>query len=94
MSLHLDILNTFSVHPASPVLLTSKGPQKTQAIRPHTPRGHSRRGERERGQEHQSRKSKGWSVFNCTASDKFQRGTPIAEVPAILPYDVRSLKIG
>jgi len=39
MSLHLDILNTFSVHPASPVLLTSKGPQKTQAIRPHTPRG-------------------------------------------------------
>jgi len=36
MSLHLDILETISVHPASPVLLTSKGPQKTQAIRPHT----------------------------------------------------------
>jgi len=29
----MDVLDTFSVHPASPVLLTSKGPQKTQAIR-------------------------------------------------------------
>jgi len=31
LSEHLDIPGTFSEHPASPVLLTSKGPQKTQA---------------------------------------------------------------
>lgn len=31
LSEHLDIPGTFSEHPASPALLTSKGPQKTQA---------------------------------------------------------------
>jgi len=31
LSEHLDIPGTFSEHPASPVLLTSKGPQKAQA---------------------------------------------------------------
>jgi len=46
MSQHFDILGTFSVHPASPVLLTSKGPQKTQAIRPLTPRGRLKGGEK------------------------------------------------
>ena len=33
LSEHLDIPGTFSEHPASPVLLTSEGPQKTQATR-------------------------------------------------------------
>jgi len=36
MSQHLDVLDMFSVHPASPVLLTSKGPQKNPGHSTHS----------------------------------------------------------
>jgi len=42
MSWYFDVLDTFSVHPASPALLTSNGPQKTQAIRPASPQSFPR----------------------------------------------------
>jgi len=103
MSLHFDILETISVHPASPVLLTSKGPQKTQAIRPRTPRRAHHpfiqpRGGREgvrvnRGRNSTAEGRRGF-CFELHGHWAALHGTAPVEAPAMLPYDFRSLKIG
>jgi len=96
MSLHFDILNTFSMHPASPVLLTSKGPRKDPGhSTPCIPEGDSREEsvieERNIPEAERARMGR-LSTARPLGADLL--GSAPLEVPAILPYDFRSLKIG
>jgi len=69
LSEHLDIPGTFSEHPASPVLLTSEGPQKAQATLCSTQLGEpSERGRRP-------------SV--CTGEVRSEVGSPLAAIPGL-----------
>ena len=93
MSLHFDIQGTFSVHPASPVLLTSKGPQKNPGHSTPYPRGRLKEESVNECRDTKAERAR-WVRFQLHGLRVVLHGTAPVEVPAILPYDFRSLKIG
>ena len=94
MSQHSGSVSPLSEHPASPALLTSNGPQKTQAIRPASPQSFPRvTGTYRRRGTPEQKTARRSSLFGCTAPAVTILWATIRALTT-LPYDVGSLKIG